>query len=255
MKISAVLRSAISKVRKGENNAANSRRRNDRFNDHSRWTHHSDVSQRNYQSYEQYVEHQSSKLDNIVDQLERRHARDFQDFRCRFETCAPLREARNVLCLGARLGPEVQALLDLGYFAVGIDLNPGPKNAYVLHGDFHKLVFANDSVDAVYTNVLDHVFDLEKLLSEVKRVLRPEGLFIADLVYGTDEGTIAGDYEAFWWHDSKAMIDQLAVMGNFNLVESRELPQFRKGRWRQGVMRKPLNLATSVVQEAISSSC
>ena len=46
-----------------------------------------------------------------------------------------------MLCLGARLGTEVRALHNLGYFAIGIDLNPGVDNPYVLMGDFHKLVF------------------------------------------------------------------------------------------------------------------
>jgi hypothetical protein len=48
-------------------------------------------------------------------------------------------------------------------FSVGIDLNPGPRNGYVLHGDFHNIIFADASIDAVYTNALDHSFDLQEL--------------------------------------------------------------------------------------------
>ena len=113
-----------------------------------------------------------------------------------------------------------------------------------------QLVFADGSIDAVYTNVLDHAFDLGKVVSEVQRVLRPGGLFVADLAYGTEEGAIGGEYEAFWWNDSNAMINQLAVMGNFDLVESRELPSVRSARWRQGVMRKPSNQVTGVAWNA-----
>ena len=47
--------------------------------------------------------------------------------------CSALRRARP---------PEVRAFLDHGAFAVGIDLNPGRDNRYVMVGDFHQLQFA-----------------------------------------------------------------------------------------------------------------
>ena len=53
-----------------------------------------------------------------------------------------LGQVRTVLCLAARIGTEVKAFLDLGCFAIGIDLNPGTDNRYVVHGDFHDLQFA-----------------------------------------------------------------------------------------------------------------
>ena len=60
--------------------------------------------------------------------------------------------------------PRCRALHDLGYFAIGIDLNPGDANPYVLPGDFHRIVFPDASLDAVYTNALDHVFSLEQVV-------------------------------------------------------------------------------------------
>ena len=68
--------------------------------------------------------------------------------------------------------------MELGHLAVGVDLNPGAFNRYVLHGDFHHLVFPDSSFSAVYTNTLDHVFDLPRLVGEITRVLAPGGVLI-----------------------------------------------------------------------------
>src|SRR5215216_3610430 len=83
----------------------------------------------------------------------RAHDRRFYDaLRERLETLPFPLLRRRVLCLGARQGTEVRAFIDRGGFAVGIDLNPGEKNRYVLIGDFQELQFATGSVDIVYTN-------------------------------------------------------------------------------------------------------
>ena len=55
--------------------------------------------------------------------------------------------------------------IDHGAFAVGIDLNPGRDNRWVVIGDFHALQYADASVDVVYTNSFDHVFELERVLA------------------------------------------------------------------------------------------
>src|SRR3989304_7073077 len=75
-----------------------------------------------------------------------------------------------VICLGARMGEEVQAFKDLGYDAIGIDLVP--NEPLVIHGDFNNLQYANDSVDIVYTNAIDHCWDMGKFTDEMKRVLK-----------------------------------------------------------------------------------
>ena len=95
-----------------------------------RWNAETDGFQkRGYASYEAYLEHQKAKLET----------HDFGAYDTEFRKV--LRErltaleidwrGRSVLCLGARIGTEVKAFLDLGAFAIGIDLNPGPDNRYV----------------------------------------------------------------------------------------------------------------------------
>ena len=218
--------------------AAKRRRKLERFGS-ERWAREGDFARREYRSYEDYLQHQSSKLEGIIDRLRENDERDFRDFQERFGSCKALAGMRTVLCLGARLGAEVRALHSLGHFAVGIDLNPGPDNPYVLPGDFHALVFPDASVDAVFTNALDHVFELERVVQEVRRLLRAGGVFVTEIEVGYAEGHVPGDFEAMHWSDSSALLERIRAAGGFQLEEVRELGETHRGRRRQAVFRKP----------------
>jgi SAM-dependent methyltransferase len=209
------------------------------------WQRDQELAQRKYASYEDYVTHQAAKLDKIEHRLRETEAEDFAEFKRRFQGCPALSEARVVLCLGARLGTEVRALHALGYFAVGIDLNPGADNYYVLPGDFHHLVFPDNSVDAIYTNVMDHVFDLDRMLAEVNRLLRPNGLFLVDLMAGFGEGSSPGAFEAIHWRDTASFVRKLCEQGPFVVEAERDLGQIRRDRWQQVLLRKPVPVATA----------
>ena len=157
-----------------------------------------------YDSYERYLEHQKSKLET----------HEFGNYDTEFRAALRNRlvaldldwSGRSVLCLGARIGTEVKAFLDLGCFAIGVDLNPGPQNPYVVQGDFHDLKFAPKSIDLVYTNSLDHAFDLDRIAKEVLKVLKHNGLFIVEAVHGTDQGINPGFFESFFWKDVNGLI-------------------------------------------------
>lgn len=204
-----------------------------------RWAQDGDFARRRYASYDDYVAHQVSKLAGVADRLRETEQRDFDQFLERFSACRPLAGMHNVLCLGARLGTEVRALHRLGHFAVGIDLNPGEQNPYVLPGDFHGLVFPDASVDAVFTNALDHVFDLERMLGETKRVLRPGGILLAEFELGFGEGHVPGHYEATHWKSADALVEQIRELGGFAVEEVVDLGKTRRGPRRQVVFRKP----------------
>jgi SAM-dependent methyltransferase len=177
------------------------------------------LKQRRFDSYADYVRLQREKLSifelEVYDQefsrvlVERLHPLDF------------IVPGKVCLCLAARLGTEVRAFRELGLFSVGIDLNPGEKNRYVLHGDFHDLQFPSDSVDVVYTNSLDHALDLTKLLSEVNRVLRTGGTFLVEAMKGTETPEGFGDYETLWWGNVDALVDVICKSG-FALESRRE---------------------------------
>jgi len=222
--------------RKKQDKAAARQRR---FEQSKVWERGAEQAQRHYDTYEDYVAHQAAKLEHVRERRLEKEDVYFESFVDRFRRCRALAEAHNVVCLGARLGTEVRALHTLGYFAVGLDLNPGEDNAYVMYGDFHALVFPDGSVDAVYTNALDHVFDLDKVLAEVNRILRPGGLFVADVIAGFDEGFTPGAYESLHWARATDFIEQLRETGGFQLEEVWEIGQVKRDHWTQGVLRKP----------------
>ena len=187
-----------------------------------------DCFKKKYKNYQEYVNHQKGKLDkenywiqgfdeSYSKILKERILDDFIKF--------DLKKA-NVLCLGARLGGEVRAFIELNCFAVGIDLNPGENNKNVLYGDFHNIQFPNKSVDIIFSNSLDHSFDFEKVLEEIKRVLKEDGFLILEMAYGYKEGTKTGPYEAFHWEKIDDMIKNIEEQ-EFTLIkkENIEIPE------------------------------
>lgn len=180
--------------------------------------------QKQYATYDDYLQHQKSKLtlkgkEYLVDYDRRFHAALLQRLRVLSGTL-PLR-GKTVICLAARIGTEVRAFLDLGCFAVGIDLNPGEENKYVVYGDFHNLQFPDASVDVVYTNSFDHVFDKERIVAEISRVLRPQGVLLLELL-NTKENQESqesfGTYESLSWSDT-ADVAQLFTQHGFKLLD------------------------------------
>jgi SAM-dependent methyltransferase len=238
-RLSNISRYGLGGQARARKQADKEQRRHERFHDAGLWEHGEDGARRKYASYEAYLDHQASKLDRIAHRLREKEAEDLAEFKRRFATCVALRGARSVLCLGARLGTEVRALHDLGYFAIGIDLNPGERNPYVLPGDFHRIVFPDGSVDAVYTNALDHVFSLEMVVAELRRLLRAGGVFVADLELGCAEGFVPGEYESAMWRDHQALIEKIGALGQFEVEQVRDLGKTRRDQWTQVVFRKP----------------
>ena len=167
---------------------------------------------RQYDNYDQYVEHQKLKVDflNLTSEYDERFRTALA---ARVESMDIVEKGAKVVCLAARIGSEVKAFKDAGCFAVGIDLNPGEANQHVLHGDFHDLQFPNNSVDFVYTNSLDHAFDIEKIVGEVRRVLRPNGVFLLEAVRGSHEGLDPQEFESFWWDSIDDLVHLIESLG------------------------------------------
>ena len=175
---------------------------------------------RDYTSYDAYLEHQKSKLG----------IHDFANYDVEFREA--LRErmsrldvnwrGRTVLCLAARIGTEVKAFIDLGCFAVGIDLNPGANNRFVVHGDFHDLQYAPGSVDIVYTNSLDHAFDIDRIGQQILKVLKADGRLIVEAAGGTEQGVNPGFFESLSWASIDSLIGIIERAG-FELERRMEI--------------------------------
>ncbi|MCG8543638.1 MAG: tetratricopeptide repeat protein [Alphaproteobacteria bacterium] len=193
---------------------------------------------RRYATYDEYLTHQREKIRHL----------DLSDYDIAFEAelgarlgeAGLVKRGDNVLCLGARLGSECRAFIALGAFAIGIDLNPGRGNPHVVVGDFHDPQFADESVDLVYTNCLDHSFDLEKVMAGVDRVLKPGGGLIVDVMNGSSDPDPwrADGYDCLFWDKSDDVIDTLRAITGFAV--ERDHPMKSAWGWpgRMVVFRK-----------------
>ncbi|MDP2741485.1 MAG: class I SAM-dependent methyltransferase [bacterium] len=190
----------------------------------------SNIKKKEYKTYEKYLKHQKSKLKKVQYEL-----RSTYDNKYRYELEKRLKEQNivqpgmNVLCLAARIGTEVKSFLDLGCFAVGLDLNPGIGNKYVVYGDFHYIQFPDHSVDVIFSNSLDHAFDFNKLIKEIKRVLKPNGYLILEITRGTEEGYSPGYWEASIWKKIDDVLDIFLKFG-FKIVRKADFEYPWKGQ-------------------------
>lgn len=207
------------------------------------WRHSEGFSQRTtLGSYEEHVARQASKLDRMLaDGTARRKPETAAMFRRRFElvTLAP---DSMVLCLAARLGDEVDAWRQLGHpKAIGIDLNPGPDNPFVVVGDYHALQYADASVDCIYCNSLDHAYDIDKIAVEMRRVLKPKGILVLDIVYGysesKDNAYRVGPLDTTHWPTARAFAEVMARKTGFALLSEKDLAAVGSAQWVQFVMQ------------------
>lgn len=172
---------------------------------------------REYSSYEEYLIHQAEKFNEIVKLLGGISNQGIRAYRSRFyrrfhyiQRILP--KSAKILCLGARDGTEVEVLRDLGFkHAMGIDLNPGPDNPLVKKGDFMALEYADNSLDMIYSNCLDHAFDLDKFFQEHARVLRPGGFALYDVAVQGQAG--GASFEAVKWESDEGVI--LLILKHF----------------------------------------
>ncbi len=170
---------------------------------------------RDYSNYDEYVSHQKVKLDEMIAFKGGFSNRDIIEYRLKFfkrfhKIPQYLPWNASILCLGARQGTEVEVLRDLGFIAArGIDLNPGPDNPWVKPGDFMAIAEPDHSLDMIYSNAVDHAFDLESFFKESARVVKLEGYAMYDLsVQTTAQG--GGPFEAVEW-DSEEKVFHLML--------------------------------------------
>jgi len=180
-----------------------------------------------YPSYDHYVAEQREKMLVLGESWLQKYDKEYSSL-LSLRLVGWELSGKSVLCLGARIGTEVKAFQDHGAFAVGIDLEPGKQNPYVLTGDFHSIQFPKNSVDFVFTNALDHAYDLRKVIEEVYRVLKMHGIFIIEAVAGSEEGVKPGKYESVIWPKIEDLKGFFAV--GFGLLSEMNIEKPWKGK-------------------------
>ena len=163
-------------------------------------------------SYQNYLMHQKFKfdfykkpLDDIFEDQTNVFFDNFKNIKTKYK------DKKYTLCLGARTGAEVNAFRKLNFFSIGIDINYPKNSPYVIFGDFHNLQFPNESFDIVYSNCIDHTYDLNKFVNEAKRVCKKDGLIIFDLQKGKQDGEQDnfGNFEALGWTNTDIIIKKI----------------------------------------------
>ena len=202
--------------------------------DENAWHSRGSTRVRAYTSYEEYIQHQSSKFAGIL-----AHQGGFSGgiiaknrlmFRRHFLLATPfLSPNAKIVYAAARDGTEVEVWRDLGFEdAIGFDLYPGPNNQFVIAGDFHQMPFEAESVDLLYCNSLDHALDLDKFFREASRVLKPGAFALIDLV---NQGTGIGHWEATEWTRAQDVLD--IALKQFTVIESTR----QNGMWKSTLLR------------------
>lgn len=139
-----------------------------------------------YTSYESYIQRQLNKTLNPKLRkiwTTRDWARKIQVFSAFFgdlKRTSLLSNSSKALCIGARMGQEVEALRRVGVSdSIGMDLVPSPP--LVVQGDFHRQPFAADTFDFEFSNVFDHALYPDKFVGEIERTLKPGGVCVLHL--------------------------------------------------------------------------
>jgi len=192
------------------------------------------IATRDFASYDEYVHQQGAKARAHRDVLLAHLPKNTEGFTRIFRQAAPFLKRGSVLCLGARTGAESLGAVKAGFAgSVGIDLHPvGPT---VLTGDWHNLLFSDGAFANVYSNSLDHCLHLDKLASEVRRVLEPDGRFF--LMATNRPGVTPETWrnkpgnEALYWETSDQLCEALCGYG-FAVTHD-----WRHGKWGHYVLK------------------
>lgn len=125
-----------------------------------------------------------------------------------------IKNKKKAICLGSRTGQEVFVLRELGLDAIGIDLVEFPP--FTIKGDIHDLKFENEKFDLIFTNILDHSFNLKKFISEMERVATNDGIIILNI----QENLPGDDYSENIINDVKPIIEMFKYC---SLLENRKI--------------------------------
>ncbi len=193
------------------------------------------ISHRKYKNYDKYLKHQTKKFDigfskKIKKFMPEHFPNSIRSFEKRTNGFKKYVKRGKILCLGARTGAEVVAFRNLGFSdTIGIDINPGKNNKYVIKGDFHNMDFEDNSFDTVYSNCIDHAWNLRKLSKEIYRISNKKACLILEIDHllkktkNERKKLLKKDskYESVMWDDFKDIekgFKEFKLITSFNSV-------------------------------------
>ena len=182
------------------------------------------IKYREYDTYDDYLEHQSSKLKRDLEKRRGKVTQRVGSFYYRFHYIKEFVKGPRVLCLGARLGEEVRAFIMHGFKnTLGVDLNPGGGNKYVFKGDFHNLDKPDNHYDTLYSNSFDHVHSYSRVNDEMARIIKPDGRLILDFSHVGKDVDLGHD--GVWEANSFDTLDDIeSELKDFELIVSFDNP-------------------------------
>lgn len=191
--------------------------------------------------YDAYVNQQGRKANNPNKRelfIETRHQR-IRKFTRIFTKAKEFLNPGKVLCLGARTGCEIIGARKAGFpESEGIDLHPVGNVAK--EGDWHNIPFKNNSFQNVFTNSIDHCFDIQKLAWEVRRVLQTKGRFLF-MLSGTQMLNTKEDRADYMLHSQNFLFweDGLDLVAEIEKYGFRLMADWQMGnRWHNYVVEK-----------------
>ena len=98
--------------------------------------------------------------------------------------------AKKILEVGAGNGYIVNKLKNMGRDAIGQDISKECCDAYgLVHCDMHNLIWDNDIFDVVIAKgCLEHTLSPRMAVREIWRILKPNGLLLADTPQSDEKG-------------------------------------------------------------------
>lgn len=179
---------------------------------------------RQFDSYNEYVVMQGAKVNRPGNPYRESNPQYVKAYTQLFKRVGPYLNPGKILCLGARAGWEVEGAINAGFLgSFGIDLHPGTD--MVTKVDWHDMPFVDGVFPNIFTNSIDHCLDFPKLVSEIHRVLMPNGVFFLTATQYKEwklkpiEARMAKSLEALFWDDTDDLLPEFEN-GGFTIFKS-----------------------------------
>lgn len=193
------------------------------------------IRYRPFKDYTDYTQAQGWKSFHRKESILQSSMKRRGTFKNLFSEVKDLLNPGKILCLGARTGCEVIGAREAGFTdSLGIDLYPMGED--VVQGDWHNLSFIKESFENIFTNSIDHCYDLNKFVDEVFRVLKPKGrFFVASLLKQSGIKDVLDEkYEALFWDTEQDYLFPFLRRGFIKVKE------WKDAEWFYAILEKDI---------------